>query len=1128
MYKMLFPSTFVIFVAYLRIMMNYRKTNNLVGWITGAIAYIVYLKTMEPTVSFWDCGEFLSCAYKLEVGHSPGAPFFMLVQRLFSLFSGHGALTGQPNPAAAAFINSLSALTSALTILFLFWTTTYFAKRLLAPKDEPDQNQKLLIMGCGLVGALAYTFSDTFWFSAVEAEVYGTSSFFTAITFWAVLKWERQADEKYADRWLVLIAYLIGVSVCVHLLNLLTIPAVAMVYYFRRYKPTILGTSIAFVAGCLVLAFVQFGVIQYIPKIAASFDVLFTNSFHTPFDVGAATFLVLLAISLVALVVYTIKRSYMALYGSIAAMVVMIIGGFYEKPVTLVIFLVLLGGVLFLFKRLKDRHYDLVHTSVLSILFIIIGYSSYFSAIIRSRADVPIDMTNPDNPNSFLSYVDREQFGEQPIFFGPYYNSVPASYDTSENSYYQTLLNGKDYYAVGGKKTKEIFEGDQKHFFPRIYDREPGHVKFYQEFTGLGPNDEPGTAENLRYFVGYQMDWMWWRYFMWNFAGRQNDVEGQGDPKHGNWISGIPLVDNNIRGLGDLTKMSPGFGTTNDACNRLYFLPFILGIFGIIYQIRRNKNDFIVVLVLFFFTGAAIGIYLNMPPNQPRERDYAFAGCTYTYCIWIGLGVLLINDWVMKIAKGNMAAFASIGLSLIAVPALMAKEEWNDHDRSHKTIARAIAYNTLISCDSNAVLFAYGDNQTYPLWYLQEVEGIRRDVRIINTSLLGIDWYIDQLNYKINDADAVPMIWKREDYIGDHHNVVPYYGGNNKIPKDKYFNLADICGFMVSNDPANRASTQNGSTANYMPSKNFFCPSLSKDELVRQGIVSAADTAKITTDMRWEYPKGSAYKGDLAVLNIIAAVAKEGWKRPLYFDAGLRTGDYGGTGDYLRLEGFVYHLLPFKYVDGATRRQPGLLGSIDLDKSYDLFMNKFLWGGAETNQVYFDEPNRHELHTLRSFGANVASALAESGQKDKAVALVDKVLKGITEHSYYYSIDLSSGDIGMYWLNSAYYKALDSGAHRSETLKKAHDLTVKIVKTCEDDINWVNTLHEGNKAPMAEDVNTQISIMYTLAQQAYQAGDTVTAKNISMKVQQLAKTVEPLLQKRGANNGGGNGGEDGQ
>ena len=1045
--------------------MNYRKVNNLVGWITGAIAYIVYLMTMEATVSFWDCGEFLSCAYKLEVGHSPGAPFFMMMQRIFSLFASGNTLTGGPSPNAAIFVNSFSALMSGGTILFLFWTITHFGKKLLVSNNaEPDRNQTILIMGAGLVGALAYTFSDTFWFSAVEAEVYATSSFFTAITFWAVLKWELVADQKYADRWLVLIAYLVGVSVCVHLLNLLTIPAIGMVYYFRKYKFTVKGTIIAFIVGCVVLAFVQFGVIQYIPRLASVFDIMFTNSFGLPFDFGAVTFLILVGALLTFLLLFA-----------------------------------------------KKRNMYMLHTGVLCIIFIIIGYTSYFSAVVRSRADVPIDMTNPDNPISFLDYVDREQFGSQPLAFGPYYTSQYTDLDTSSKLYAQFKdASGKDHYEIVGKKIEPKYGVDangvnQSHFFPRIYDNNEGpHVTFYRSFLGLGKNDEPTASDNLKYFFGYQMNWMWWRYFMWNFAGRQNDFEGQLEADKGNWISGITFLDE-MRGLGDTEKMGDGL-TRNDAHNKLYLLPFILGVIGLIYQFNLNKKDGIVVMVLFFFTGAAIGIYLNMPPLQPRERDYAFAGCTYTFTIWIGLGVMLVAQWLKKVLQGpGLAEIGATALCLLAVPTLMAKEEWKDHDRSKKTLARAVARNTLSCCAPNAVLFTFGDNQTYPLWYVQEVEHYRPDVRIINTSLLGIDWYIDQLNYRINDADAVPMIWKKENYIGDRHNYIRYFD-NKQVPKDKFFNLADICTFMNSTDNDKRVQLQSGEWINYMPSKHFYVPCPTKEELVAAGMVDAADTSKIIADMKFNFPKDLGYKSDLAVLNIIAAVGREGWKRPLYFDAGLRQGDDAGTGDYMRLEGLVYHLMPYKFADSIARFNSQVLGTINTEKSYRLFVDSFLWGGGERTDVYFDEPNRHEFVTYRMDASFIANQLTVEGKKDMAIKLLDKVQQGITEASYYY-------DYTAYFIAAAYYNA---GA-----IEKAKALTAKIVRNSMDKVNWAATLNENSKNSVTDDIRQQFQIMQSLAMTAQKEGDTTTAKDISAKMQLLYPKVKEQLNVRGQQGGGG-------
>jgi hypothetical protein len=1029
--------------------MNYRKVNNLTGWITGAIAYVVYLLTMEATASFWDCGEFLSCGYKVEVGHSPGAPFFMLIQRMFGLLAG-GNLQN-----VARLINSESALMGGLTILFLFWTITHMAKKLFTKNgEEPTKTQTLLIMGAGAVGALAYTFSDTFWFSTVEAEVYATSAFFTAITFWAILKWENAADTKYADRWLILIAYLVGISVCVHLLNLLTIPSLAMVYYFRRYKATYIGTAIAFLAGCVLLALVQFGIIQYIPKLASWFDIMFTNNLGLPFDVGSISFII-----------------------------------------------VLCGVLVWLLFFAKRRGLYLLHTGVLCILFIIIGYSSYIVPVIRSRADVPIDMTNPDNANSLLSYVDREQFGDQPLLFGPDFTSQPSGIKDNGPLYAQTKKNGKDYYEVVGKKVDYDYDPSQLRFFPRIYEHnDPGHVEFYRNYLGLAQGESPTSADNMKFFWGYQINWMWWRYFMWNYAGRQNDVEGQGDPQNGNWLSGIKAIDK-MRGLGDIDLMSKDY-RDSPARNQLYFLPFILGILGLVFQFNRNRKDGLVIMMLFFFTGAATAIYLNMPPSQPRERDYAFQGCTYAFAVWIGLGVLMVHQLLRNIAKGNMAAYAAVAVSLLAVPVLMANVEWHDHDRHNKTLARAVALNTLQSCAPNAVLFTYGDNQTYPLWYLQEVEGIRNDVRIINTSLLGIDWYIDQLNYKVNNADAIPMVWKKEDYLGDRRNYVQFVNNPQlHIPQDKYISLTDICKFISSNDPANELQSQSGDMENYFPSKNFFAPSMSKADLVKAGLIKASDTSRIDVEMKFTFPKDAAMKSDIAVLNIVAGVANAGWKRPLYFDAGLRNAEYQGMGDYMRLEGLVYRLMPYKVVDSNKINMMQELGTVDVDKSYDLFMNHYIWGGADRTDVYFDEPNRHEFMVYRMNAASVANQLFAEGRKQDAVNVLDKVVKGITETSYSYN------DISGYFMAGAYYNI---GAN-----DRGRNLTMKMLKGTEDNVNWVNTLNDDGKAAMAGDIKQHLQIMQSLGAMAARANDSTTAKFIMHSIQTMLPRVSSFINTGG-------------
>lgn len=1018
--------------------MNYRKINNLAGWTVFFTALTVYLLTLERTVSFWDCGEFLACANGLEVGHSPGAPFFMLIQRLFAIMAGGNKTQ------IALFINAESAIASAFTILFLFWTITHLARKIFCREVKPDRKQLWLIVGAGLTGALAYTFSDTFWFSAVEAEVYATSSMFTAFVFWAMLKWEAIADERHADRWLVLIAYMVGISVGVHLLNLLTIPALAMIYYFRRYKTTRRGIVAAFFIGCALLGFVQFGVIQYVPIFASRFDLLFVNSFGLPFDSGALTALILLFAVLIWLLI-----------------------------------------------RAKKKGWYLVHTGTIAVMFILLGCSSYLVPMIRSRANTPVDMTNPDNVMSLVSYLQREQYLQQPLVYGQDYNTPVIGVDTKGNAYGQTKKDGKDYYEVIDKRLSYKYDPSRLRLFPRIWDNsDPSHVAYYKSYLGLTDDAIPTSADNISFFMGYQLNWMWWRYFMWNYAGRQNDFEGQGEARNGNWISGIGPIDR--ARLGNPDKMGKGYAD-NKARNELYFLPLILGLLGMIYHFNHRRKDAAVVLLLFFFTGIAIAVYLNMAAIQPRERDYAFAGSTYAFAIWIGLGVLMVYRLVQRFIKSPSAVYMTVLLCLLAVPALMAKEEWDDHDRSRKSLARASAWNTLQSCAPNAILFTVGDNDTYPLWYLQEVEGVRRDVRVIITELLGTDWYIDQLNYRVNDADAVPMVWKKEDYIGSHHNYVQYYH-NPQVPQDKYLNLYDVCRFMNSTDPANTLRTTAGETENYLPSKKFFVQSPGKDELVRSGLLPAADTGITVNEMKFDFPKDAAYKNDLAVLNIVAAVAQQGWKRPVYFNGSFPGSEnYDGMGDYMRMEGVVFRLLPWRYNRPANAQDRG---SVNIDKSYDLLMHKYLWGGGDKTDVYFDEKNRVMFTAYRLYAAQLADALTAAGRKQDAVRVLDKIMHSITETSFPY-------DFSAYYMATAYYHA---GA-----ADKARSLSQKLVKNATDDISWIATLNDTKQEGEAGTARNDLGMINMLANAAQQAGDSVTANAYNATFQSAYGKVAPLV-----------------
>ncbi len=1035
--------------------MSYRNINNILGWATGIFAFIIYLLTMEPTVSFWDCGEFIACAYKVEVGHSPGAPFFMLLQRIFGLLAGGNVFTAGPSENVAAVINAFSALVSGLTILFLFWTITHMARKLVISGDKkgPEGIQLFLVMGAGLVGALAYTFSDTFWFSAVEAEVYATSSFFTALVFWAILKWEDMADNKYADRWLVFIAYMMGLSIGVHLLNLLTIPALAMVYYFKRYQPTVRGGIAAFLIGCALLALVQFGVIQGIPWLAFKFEFMFVNGFGLPFDTGAVFALLLIAGAVIGTLIYA-----------------------------------------------RRKNYYLLHTGMLCLMFVLIGFTSYFAPVIRSRADVAVDMTNPDNADRFLSYVNREQFGQQPLLWGPDFNTPVVDYKERGKLYDAVKTeNGKDRYVVVGSKPDPVFDPSGMRFFPRIWSsNNPNHAAFYRNYLNLGPNEDPTSADNFKFFFKYQVNWMWWRYFMWNYAGRQNDVEGQGEPRAGNWISGIKFLDK--ARVGDLDKLGDGYGN-NKARNELYFLPLILGIMGMVLHFNQHRKDAFIVMLLFFFTGIAVVMFLNNTPIQPRERDYAYAGSTYAFAIWIGLGVLMAQQWMQRAIKGKAGAFLTVAICLLAVPALMAKVEWDDHDRSKKTLAHASALNTLQSCAPNAILFTFGDNDTYPLWYLQEVEGIRTDVRVINLSLLGIDWYIDQLNYKINDADPVPMIWTRDKYIGDRRNGLAYYN-NPAVPQDKYISLVDVCNFIIDENKSSQLQTRSGEYVNYIPTKNFFVPSLSKNELVAEGLLNAEDTGRVINEMRFNLGKDAAYKDDLAVMNIVAAIAQQGWKRPIYFGGGLPGDNYQGMQDYLKLEGIVYRLVPYKHFGaGGTGRQD--IGFVDVDKSYDLFMN-YKWGGGERHDVYFDEKNRIMFTAYRNNAPRIAEELARAGRKEDAKKLLDHVDSSITQEAYAYNPYMIGGfDPSAYFMAMGYYNIGDKEGGRR--------VSKQFVKNLEADINWILSLSESRREVMVSDVQRNLGIINAIGGLAFSGGDEAYGKELEQKVQGLAEKISKSM-----------------
>ena len=926
--------------------MSYKRINNITGWVICIIACIVYLSTMEATGSFWDCGEFASSAYKLQIPHPPGAPLFIMLGRLFMMpFS-------NPNNASLG-LNTLSALMSGFCILFLFWSITHFGRK-IAEKNNPNpltNTQIFTIMAAGIVGALAYTFSDSFWYSAVESEVYASSSFFTAIVFWAALKWEHAVSiEKAngvrgnftpADKWLILIFYLVGLSVGVHLLPILTIPAIVMVYYFTRYKVTKWGTVRAFIAACIITGIVQVPMIQWTIKLASDFDILFKNSFDLPFFTGFTFFFIFLAF------------------------------------------------IIFLMIRLaKKKNWNFLRLAMWCFAFVILGFSTYFTTMIRSNADPAIDMFNVDNPLSLEGYLSREQYGDWPIVKGQDFTDQPT-----DQKYEDTYVKGTKKYEKKGKKVVTVYDPADLHFFPRMWDNsnDQGHADYYASFAGIGKDpktgqylSKPTMGDNIAFFFSYQLNWMYWRYFMWNFAGKQNDLQGvdMGNVRDGNWLTGISFWDN--ARLGDQSKM-PDTLKSNKSHNRLFALPLLLGILGLIYQYKKDKEGGMVVGLLFFFTGIAIVIYLNQAGNQPRERDYAYVGSFYAFAMWIGIGVMYVKELFEKYMAAKTANYVAGGLCLLAVPVLMAGQEWNDHDRSHKTLARDIAIDYLQSCAPNAILITFGDNDTYPLWFDQEVLGIRRDIRVINSSLLGTDWYINQLRYAVNKSAPIPVLWNPDQIIGSDRDAIYYFPDlpgakvDQSKPMDLYTMMKDYAG---SDDPTKMY--QNGSDfLNIFPTKNVKVPV--DTNLVRQnGTVNPGDT--VVSELDFTIPKNALMKNESAILNIIAA---NNWKRPIYF-----TSPYGelGFGQYLRTDGLTYRLVPVKNSE------------VNGDWAYNAMMKKFAFGNANVPGVYFDEENRRHLNTLRMQYAQVAMFMADHGQMSQAKDLLEKCDKNMLQQNFPYGL----------------------------------------------------------------------------------------------------------------------------
>lgn len=1017
-------------------MKQYKLVNNVLGWLTFFVAAFVYCSTIEPTASFWDCPEFITTGYKLEVGHPPGAPFFMLTANLFSQFA------SDPSQ-VARMVNTMSALLSATTILFLFWSITHLARKLIL-KDwsELTLGKLIAIQASGLVGALIYTFSDTFWFSAVEGEVYAYSSAFTAIVFWLILKWEDHADEPHSDRWLVLIAYMTGLSIGVHLLNLLCLPAIVLVYCYRRFPHIELkGSLLALVGSFVLVAAVLYGVVPGIITVAGWFELLFVNTLGCPFNTGEIIYIVLL----VAIVIWAIYESYVdKSFKRQNISFVLSVGmlGIPFRGMTWgagILGLVILVALYFGLNYRKKIGKDLVpvvtarfkNTALLCMLMLMIGYSSYAVIVIRSAANPPMDQNSPEDVFTLGSYLSRDQYGDSPLLYGQAYTSQVA-YDVDGNMCVPKHKEGaaiwqrkekaskdeKDSYFVVSHKDKIIYA--QNMLFPRMHSS--AHAGAYENWMGgvegtQVPYDRcgepvmvkmPTQMENIRFFLSYQCNFMYWRYFMWNFAGRQNDIQGNGEPEHGNWITGISFIDDWM--LGDQSKM-PAELKANKGHNVFYCLPLLLGLIGLFWQAWRGQRgirQFWVVFFLFFMTGLAIVLYLNQTPQQPRERDYAYAGSFYAYAIWCGLGVLAIYDMLKKKLKGNDVAVAGVvGVACLLVPIQMASQTWDDHDRSGRYTCRDFGQNYLMTLQDkgNPIIFTNGDNDTFPLWYNQETEGVRTDARVCNLSYLQTDWYIDQMKRPAYDSPSVPITWPRIDFCSgtnDYIEVRPamkqqlldFY---REYPKEARAAFGDEP-FEVKNIMKYWVRSKDNDT-HVIPTDTLYI-TIDKEAVRRSGMMMASDTIpdRMVISLAG---KRAIYKNDMMMLEMLAQC---NWERPLYVATTVGSDNYMNLGDNFVQEGLAYRITPF------NTKAPGAK-NFDTEKVYNNVMNRFKWGGLDKPGLYIDETVMRMCYTHRHLLAQLAMQLIAEGQNAKAEKVLRKAEKVLPEYNVPYTFMSGAADM---------------------------------------------------------------------------------------------------------------------
>ena len=1123
-------------------MKQFRLVDNIFGWVSFLIAAFVYCSTIEPTASFWDCPEFISTGYKLEIGHPPGAPFFMLTANLFSQF------TSDPTQ-VAKMVNIMSALLSAATILFLFWSISHLVRRLLV-KDWSDLTlwKLIAIEGSAMVGALIYTFSDTFWFSAVEGEVYAYSSAFTAVVFWLILKWEDHADEPHSDRWLVLIMYMTGLSIGVHLLNLLCLPAIVLVYYYRKFPQTqprkdLYGSLIALGISIVILAAVLYGVVPGIVQVGGWFELLFVNVLGCPFNTGEIVYIFLL-IGITIWAIYETHRDVSAKKQNIAFLLSVAMLGipFYGHGWSSVIIGIVVLAVLWFVLQYKvtakgQQPKALVtarikNTSLLCMLMLMIGYSSYALIVIRSSANPPMDQNSPEDIFTLGEYLGREQYGQRPLFYGQAYTSQVAL--EKDGDYCRPVMkkgapvwerkekaspDEKDSYFIS--RNKDEYQYAQNMFFPRMYSSShraayeswmggtiDGHEEMYDRCGEMVSVKIPSQLENIRFFLSYQCNFMYWRYFMWNFAGRQNDIQGNGELEHGNWLSGFDWFDN-MR-LGDQSTL-PDELKNNKGHNVFYCLPLLLGLIGLFWQswyTRRSKDEngkvkeepvgirqFWVVFFLFFMTGLAIVIYLNQTPMQPRERDYAYAGSFYAFAIWCGMGVAALIDLISRELKGNMVVVAGlVALVCLAVPVQMASQTWDDHDRSGRYTCRDFGQNYLMSLqdEGNPIIFTNGDNDTFPLWYNQDVEGVRTDARVCNLSYLQTDWYIDQMRRPAYDSPSVPISWKRIEYCSGTNEYVPIESSMKQAVLDLYKEHPEEAREQFGDDPFELKNIlkywvrSKSSDLHVIPTDVIYM-TIDKEAVRRSGMMMATDSIpdRMTISLKG---KTALYKGDLMILEMLAEC---NWERPIYVAVSVGDENYINLGDNTITEGLAYRITPF------TTNQEGAK-NFDTKRTYDNVMHRFKFGGANTKGVYLDETVMRMCYTHRRIMARLAVQLISENKNKEATEVLKYAEKMLPAYNIPHNYTSGSLDMARAWA---------AMGNKQEAMKLIDQLWKNSIQYA----TWYINL-DGQQFALSED---SCYMHIYILNQLLQLGETIDENWGSKKGEVLNKILDAFQAKGG-------------